>query len=315
MYPAPKLWPLIGSDLARGAELWYGQEYSNAGRKSRVESEFERLRKKVENYPSASAYNRLAELARLNGSNDDAAAICNRCIKEFPRNGQAYVILAEISLASGRKDEALRHLQNAVERDNRSYSGHRLLADLYVDGNDHAAAMSHLRQILGFKPNDEAVKQRLERLAANGSATPAPTKPAPAPSSAPAASPAAVRPAPASTASSHDSSLAALLTEPGVKGAVIADNQGRIIATKGLPNPVAELLAAMTGDISNSGADALKQLGQDQLLSWTIEAERGQVLAFRRDDTVTLAILANTDVRAALIELRARQTLIDLRVA
>lgn len=296
-----------------------------------MESEFERLRKKVENYPSASAYNRLAELAKLNGSADDAIAICNRCIKEFPRNGQAYVMLAELALVGGNKDEAIRHLQMAVERDNRSYNGHRLLADLYADINP-AQAINHLKQILAFKPNDEQVQQRIAHLSANGhSHAPAPAvvqvqaRPAPVPVSArtgrapltvPPAPQIAPPPAPAApAASSHDASLAALLTEAGVKGAVIADNQGRIIATKGLPNPVAELLAAMAGDISNSGNDALKQLGQDQVLSWTIEAERGQVLAFRRDEFVTLAILANTDVRAALIELRARQTLIDLRVA
>ena len=81
-----------------------------------MESEFERLRKKVENYPSASAYNRLAELARLNKDDPEAERICQRCLKEFPRNGQAYVILAEIALAAGRSDDALKSLHLAVER-------------------------------------------------------------------------------------------------------------------------------------------------------------------------------------------------------
>ena len=66
-----------------------------------MESEIERLRKKVENFPSASLYNRLAELARQAGNSEEAEDICRRCIKEFPRNGQAYVILAEIEAARG----------------------------------------------------------------------------------------------------------------------------------------------------------------------------------------------------------------------
>src|SRR3954470_23527191 len=82
----------------------------------RVESELDRLRKKVENFPSASLYNRLAELARNAGAADEAEAVCQKCMKEFPRNGQAYVIMAELEHARGKKADALSLLQTAIER-------------------------------------------------------------------------------------------------------------------------------------------------------------------------------------------------------
>jgi predicted regulator of Ras-like GTPase activity (Roadblock/LC7/MglB family) len=289
-----------------------------------VDTEFERLRKKVENYPSASAYNRLAELARLNGNVADAEQICTRCIKEFPRNGQAYVTLAEIALAGGKREDAIKHLQNAVERDNRSYSGHRMLADLYVENKDTPHALHHLRQILVFKPNDAPVAQRIGQLIGQGG-TNAPTEatsiesmkrpdaPAPIPlaTAAPAPAPAA-RSAPQTAADANSSGLGALCSEPGVKGAVIADAQGRVVMAQNLAVSESEILAALASDISNSSLAVLKQLGHDQLASWIIEAEKGQIISFKRDASMTLAILASANTRAALLELRARQTLINL---
>ena len=129
-----------------------------------MESELERLRKKVENFPSASSYNRLAELSRLAGDDGEAERICRKCIKEFPRNGQAYVILAEIRLAQNKKPDAVQLLQIAIERDPRSYTAHRLMADLFIADGAHAQALTHLRQILTFKPSDPAVSARIVEL-------------------------------------------------------------------------------------------------------------------------------------------------------
>lgn len=286
-----------------------------------MESEFERLRKKVENYPSASAYNRLAELARLNQDDAEAERICQRCAKEFPRNGQAYVILAEIALAAGRKDDGLKHLHNAVERDTRSYAGHRLLADAYAADGNTGKALHHLRQILVFKPNDPTAVQKMEALSrAAGGAAAAPAmassmrRSTPPPLGTATLTPGALATIPAKAAASPSTRTAAftaLCAEPGVRGAVVADNQGRVVVTHGLDGK-ADLLAALAAEITGAATATAKQLGQEQLASWLIEGERGQVLAFKRDQVLTLAVLADTGVRAALLELRARQALIDL---
>ena len=282
-----------------------------------MESEFERLRKKVENYPSASAYNRLAELARLNKDDSEAERVCLRCVKEFPRNGQAYVILAEIALAAGRRDDAHKHLQSAVERDTRSYAGHRLLADLYAADGNATKALHHLRQILIFKPNDPPAVQKIDALSrAAGVAVSAPAiapaaipTPRPAPAPGTGATPGTGRIA--ASPAARTAAFAALCAEPGVRGAVVADQQGRVVLAQGLDGK-ADLLAALAVEITGAAAATAKHLGQEQIASWLIEGERGQVLAFKRDQVLTLSVLAESGVRAALLELRARQALIDL---
>lgn len=293
-----------------------------------MESEYERLRKKVENYPSASAYNRLAELARLNGDDGEAERVCQRCIKEFPRNGQAYVILAEISLGRGRKDEALSQLHNAVERDARSYAGHRMLAEVYTNDQQLGKALHHLRQILVFKPGDPQVTTKIDELSARAGSSGAAPAPARKPSTntfrggndamanvaiTPGGVPILTAKA-AAAPNSRTASLHALCAETGVRGAVVADNQGRVVVVHGI-DAQADLLAALAADLTTCAAETLTSLGHNQLTSWIIEFDKGQILAFRRDAVLTLAILADPGVRAALLELRARQVLIDLGAA
>ena len=52
-------------------------------RRPLVDPEIERLRKKVENYPSPSAYNRLAELLRDNKDDDGVIQVCRRSMREI----------------------------------------------------------------------------------------------------------------------------------------------------------------------------------------------------------------------------------------
>jgi predicted regulator of Ras-like GTPase activity (Roadblock/LC7/MglB family) len=279
-----------------------------------VESELERLRKKVENFPSASAYNRLAELVRLAGDIAGAEAVCRRCIKEFPRNGQAYVILAEIEIANGRKDEAVKNLLTAVERDSRSYAAHRMLADHYIETARAPQALQHLRQILTFKPSDPAVLQKIEQItgkpptasltrqvagSANQSAPGRPSEPTPLGNKVlPAQGPGDV--------------LTDLCKEAGVRGALIGDDKGRVVSSQRLPEQQAELLAALASEITKSAQQALTSTGQDQLTMWTLAADQGQVLTFRRDHAFSVVVLAESGVRPAMLEIRARQALITL---
>jgi predicted regulator of Ras-like GTPase activity (Roadblock/LC7/MglB family) len=280
-------------------------------RESLVESELERLRKKVENFPSASAYNRLAELVRVGGDIAGAEQVCRRCIKEFPRNGQAYVILAEIELANGRKDEAIKNLLTAVERDNRSYTAHRMLADHYLETAHPLQALQHLRQILTFKPNDPTVLQKIEHVtgkpltatvirqvagASNQAAPGRPLEPAPL----------ANQMVPASDG------LSSLCAEAGVRGALIADEKGRVVVSQRLSAQQEDLLAALAAEITKASQQALSTVGQDQLSTWTMVAEQGQVLAFRREKTFSVVILAEPGVRPAMLEIRARQALVEL---
>jgi predicted regulator of Ras-like GTPase activity (Roadblock/LC7/MglB family) len=286
-----------------------------------VETEFERLRKKVENFPSASAYNRLAELARLNGGAAEAMAICQRCIKEFPRNGQSYVILAEIALTEGRKADAISLLKDAVERDVRSYSGHRMLADHYEEAQDYANALRHLKMIQAFRPADAGVLDKIKRLqplvGANPSTQTSITSMQRSVTSAvrSAVANGARAPEPRTTTTARQDALSGLCAEQGVQGAVVADAQGRVVLTRGIADDVADVLAALACDMAAAQRAVFAQCGAEQLTGWTVDAEAAQIIAFQREPGLTLAVLAKPGVRAALLELRARQALIDLGAA
>ena len=277
-----------------------------------MESELDRLRKKVENFPSASLYNRLAELARLNGGVDEAVAACQKCIKEFPRNGQAYVMLAEVALAKGERSEARRQLSTAIDRDPRCYSALRMLADILAEAREPAQAASLLRQILTFRPTDQPVIARIAELEPN-----APV----APVAAPVASP--VRPAarlatppppprfPTPAPLGRQSVLEPLCRETGVRGALVADGSGQVVVSMNLAAGTEDLLAALAVELAQAGRLAMAQTGCDQAATWAVRADAGQVMLFQRNQ-FRVVVLADAAIRPAMLELRARQALIDL---
>ena len=324
-----------------------------------METEIERLRKKLENFPSASLYNRLAELARQAGDDAEAEAVCRRCVREFPRSGQSYVILAEIKIAQSKKAEAIHLLQTGIEKDPRSYAAHRLMSDL---ADTKEQSLHHLRQILQFKPSDPATVQRITELggkvptgttarhrtvsvatsanapAAAGSPSPQSTTAAHRPTVVPRQSPvdgnaplpfsfspnpAPVRPPSPGAAttllrsigSSKAAVLDALCMEAGVRGASIVDDQGRVVVSKNLPAGQDELLAALASDIFKTTSATLATTGAGAPATWVLVAAGGQVLTFSRDRLLSVVVLADTGIRPAMLELRARQALIDLGAA
>ncbi|MBN8527348.1 MAG: hypothetical protein J0M02_18605, partial [Planctomycetes bacterium] len=131
-----------------------------------MESEIDRLRKKVENFPSPSSYNRLAELLHLAKQEGEAEAVCRKCIKEFPRNSQVYALLADIQLGAGRRGDAAESLKSALERDGRNYAAARMYADLLAENRDVHGALAQLKQVLAFRPADPAVVKRISELEA-----------------------------------------------------------------------------------------------------------------------------------------------------
>jgi predicted regulator of Ras-like GTPase activity (Roadblock/LC7/MglB family)/lipopolysaccharide biosynthesis regulator YciM len=318
-----------------------------------VESEIDRLRKKVENFPSASLYNRLAELTRQSGAVEESEDICRRCIKEFPRNSQAYIILAEIESARGAHAVAMSLLTTAIDRDPRSVNGHRLMADLLVEDNEITQALTHYNTALALKPNDAVIGAKIVELekkhgvtsqavtlppqqqmtlktlrtnaAENKLATASTIMPSPF-----AETPAAAAAAPAAKGTSRIARapevaapavaagpspsvvLDGLCAENGVRGALIADASGRVVVAKNITGGQEDILAALALDVGKAGTQALGTLGIDRLTTWALSAADGQVLVFQRDANLATVVLADPGVRPAMLELRARQALIDL---
>jgi tetratricopeptide (TPR) repeat protein len=293
-----------------------------------VESELDRLRKKVENFPSASLYNRLAELARDAGSIDEAEDVCRRCMREFPRNGHSYVILAAIEAERGQREDSLKLLRAAIERDPRSVSGYLMLGNLHFQDKDYVTALGFLKQAVAIKPNDAQVLSRISEIekiqaasppspGSSGSLTPTGSKVFGGEPLVPFSGPmtTAIKAASIASSGSRTAALDALCGETGVRGALVADWHGRVVVAKNLEVGQDELLAALSSEIAKSSMACQSALGSEKLTTWALTAGAGQVLAFQRDKAFSVVVLADTTVRPAMLELRARQTLIDLGTA
>ncbi len=311
-----------------------------------MESEIDRLRKKVENFPSPSSYNRLAELLHLAKQEEEAESVCRKCIKEFPRNSQVYALLADIQLSTGRRGDAGTSLKAALERDGRNYAAARMYADYLAEARDVQGAIAQLKVVLSYRANDPPVLQRLSELegqlkgvplgavqAQRPAAAPAPVqRPAPAPAGSgirpaqpapvaaarpaelPAGSNSGTRPAPASGSGVRRSAFDTLAAEGGVRAAVIVDQQGQVVMARAQPAAAGreDALAAFASAIGVAMADIARLAKHPTPASWVLGAEQGQVLTFQRENGFSVVTLADPTVRPAMLELRARQALIDL---
>lgn len=303
-----------------------------------MESEIDRLRKKVENFPSPSSYNRLAELLHLAKQEADAEAVCRKCIKEFPRNSQVYAVLADIQMGTGRRAEAGDSLRAALERDGRNYQAARMYADWLAEARDVASAVTVLKQVLTYRAGDPAVTKRIGELESQLKGVPAgavqrqsaaapvsvPPKPAAPPMPATPPLPAA-RPVVAASGTTSGArptsgsgvrrlAIDALGAEAGVRAAVIVDPGGQVVMARTQPAAAGQedALAAFSAAIGGALAELARLAGQPVPTAWVLGADKGQALAFRRDNGFAVVTLAEPSVRPAMLELRARQALIDL---
>ncbi len=304
-----------------------------------MESEIDRLRKKVENFPSPSSYNRLAELLHLAKQEADAEAVCRKCLKEFPRNSQVYALMADIQLGTGRKAEAGESLRAALERDGRNYAAARMYADWLADNRDIPGAITQLKQVLAFRPAEQAVLKRIAEFEAQLKGVPAgavqrvptttprpPSAPPTPPRTLPAPGPRPATPAAPMTAAGSGARAATpgsgvrrsafdtLAAEAGVRAAVVVDPTGQVVLARAAASGTGkeDALAAYAATIGSAVGELAALAGFPNPSSWVLGAEQGQTLAFRRDNGFSVVALADPAVRPAMLELRARQALIDL---
>ncbi len=304
-----------------------------------MDPEIERLRKKVENYPSPSAYNRLAELLRDSKDYDGVKSVCTRCIREFKRNGTAYIILAEVYINQGNHSDATSLLEDAIKQDPRSAEAFCMLASAHEASGATQDAIACLHKALDLKPGDAEIQERISKVSTSAPSAPAPAgrtdsgtidmtgmslsmssgaASAPAAASEPIAFDAQPRtsapvnaPAPAPQAKAANP-LSALLDEAGVIGVVVADDQGRVVSSEQMADGQETVFAALAHEVSTGCEEALNHLQQAPLANWSVTTPSGLLMAFRRNAELTLLVQAKSDCKIAMIELRARQALIDL---
>ncbi len=312
-----------------------------------AESELDRLRKKVENFPSASLLAQLAELTRAQGLVDEAEEWARKCIRSYPRHGQAYLVLAQLQERSGKPDDAVATLTSAVEKDPRLISAYRMLAEIHARAGRRREAIAVLQSALA-RHEDAALRQLLgdlERAAtaslkrsftatvrkpeapgglkihASPLAPPPPGSPALEPRSAAPSAPVAMpfsrvaASTGASTAPVRGQALTQLMTEAGVRSCVCVDAGGRVLTSRKLDAGADDALAALATEVNRGGQQALAAASASTITGWSATTAQAQVLGFINAAGLSVVVLADPGVRPGMIELRAKAVLGELGAA
>ena len=300
-----------------------------------MDAELERLRKKAENYPSPSVYSRLAQRLHELGELNEADRICQRCIKEFPRSGQAYVVHALIMLKRGAHEDALKILETALSQDPRNFNAHEMLAEHYQEHGQHAMAVAHLKHMCALRPQDQALQERLNKVSNHTRRISAP-EPAQVTSTAAETGREQTRKHPTDVVdltAGFSSGLTSILNrseesqeeedsqEPlaelcevsGVNGAIIFNSSGATLIAHGIDAHMEDALGALAQEVNASAQACINANGQNQWHSWSLQAGEGQAIAYRNNH-LTLIALTAAKVKTAFVELKARKALMELGV-
>ncbi|MHC5068557.1 MAG: tetratricopeptide repeat protein [Planctomycetota bacterium] len=287
-------------------------------------SEIERLRHKVDNYPSPSAFTRLAELLLAAGDAGEARALCQRCMRSFPRNGQAYVTLATIEHSIGNGEAATKLLNDAISQDPRCLAAYIQLADVAEQAGDHLRAIDMLRQATALRPRDQALSERLARLqaqvtAATSSEASASTTDSDSDSDTDIVdlsnwqqdqrtrSSALLVPPPA--AHQPPAALNHLSNDDSVISATLADGMGRVLEAHTENDATAALTSALALELDRTLTQALACIDGGNLERWSLHGPSNEVIHLRHESGLAITSVVATGGKTAMIELRARQAL------
>jgi len=282
------------------------------------DAEKERLRAKIESYPNAILYARLAELYKKDGQIQESERVCKLGMSNFPEYGGNYIVMAEINLARNERDSALKHLEKAVEKDKYNYMALKLLAGLLEEKGKFAEAAKCLEQILYFAPGDEAIEGKLGEMRKRaGQAPPTPAAKAQAPAPArpkiaketvrvtAAAAPARAQKAAEPATAGLGGAIGTFRKVEGVAGAILVDPYGLVVASDFAFDADEELIAAMVTNIHRSTAESAGSLGVGVFEDGLIESESGTLHVVGIKEMI-LAVLAAKKTKPGLLEQQIR---------
>lgn len=301
----------------RGAELYPNSEKILQSRADmeRVlrDLEKERLRQKIESYPNPILFARLAELYKVDGEIEAAIRVCQMGISQFPSYGGTYLVLGEICVENGDLAGAKVHLEKAAELDKYNYTGLKLLAQVYMQLGAPDKAARKLEEILYFAPGDESIMAMLAQARqAAGEPPPGEEPESPAmqaeivesPVEEPAAEVEVNAEATAKTVPREreiNKAIKAITDIAGVKGAILVDPYGLVIAADLKSNVDEELAGAMITNIFRAVARSAEPMGIGTFDDGLIEGEGGNIHIMGVEDMI-LAVFADPTVKMGMLE-------------
>jgi predicted regulator of Ras-like GTPase activity (Roadblock/LC7/MglB family) len=272
--------------------------------------EKERLRQKIDSYPNPILFARLAELYKADGEIEAAIQVCQTGISRFESYGGTYLVLGEICLESGDYAGARVHLEKAVEKDKYNYTALRLLAEVYMHLGMPDRAARRLEEILYFAPGDESIMEMLRRAReAAGEPGPGEEETAPGelveageePEAVMAGGEAGAQPKAAAGEREINEALRSITMLSGVRGAVLVDPYGLVIAAQLKPEVDEELAGAMITNIFRTVARSAEPMGIGSFEDGLIEGEGGNIHVMGVEDMI-LAVFADPRVKMGMLE-------------
>lgn len=297
---------------ARGARLFPESESllqaQADGEKIKNDAEKRRLRAKIEQFPSPMLYTKLASLYIKERDFAEAEAVCNGGIRSFPDYGGLWTELGRTMAERGEFDQALECLEKAAAMDKYNYNAMMSLAETCLKAGRRDRAREAIEQILAFAPNDERATAfltdfdlRAAKLEAEGRrvSRAAPKPAAPTPSTAPAAAPAAKSESGVGTTLHVE--IKQIRRVDGVRGTILIDPAGLVIASD-LPEGLdEELAAALISGICRTVKESAKALTLGEFEDGIVESGEGCIHLLTVDQ-MTMGVFATKETKAGLLQ-------------
>jgi tetratricopeptide (TPR) repeat protein len=265
-----------------------------------VADDIRTLTARVAEEPSSLAFLELGETLRRRGQLEAAYKVARGGLARYPGLADAHDLLARILGDQGDLAGAFDAWAEALRFDPMRLGALKGIAFLYFRAGDVTAALEHLRRAAEVDPDDDSIRQAIDRVRQSGASrasTPASDTAAPlAPVSAP-----GPEPAPDSFRAGHEG-----------QGSMLVDGKGlRLHGTLWSPanQEVGDRVAAELAGVSKEAARASKLLGLGNWQAIAVESPEGNlymlaptpntILLTVRDSSVPMARLGMAAERAA----------------
>jgi tetratricopeptide (TPR) repeat protein len=278
-----------------------------------VTDDIKALTTRLAEEPGSLAFLELGEALRRRGQLDSAYKVARGGLSRYPALADAHDLMARILGDQGDLAGAFDAWAEALRFDPMRIGALKGIAFLYFRAGDVPAALEHLRRAADIDPDDESIRQAIERVRGPG---------APAPSAEPAPPQSAVAPdsdVPVTVLSSSapaSRGATASANGHGQTGVLLVDGKGLRLngSLRGANNEdVGDRVAAELAGVSKEAARTTKLLGLGGWSAIAVEAPDGNLFLVAPTPETLLLTVRESSLPMARLGLIAERAAKDAR--
>ena len=257
--------------------------------------------------PNSLAFLELGEALRRRGQLDSAYKVARGGLSRYPALADAHDLMARILGDQGDLAGAFDAWAEALRFDPMRIGALKGIAFLYFRAGDVPAALEHLRRAADIDPDDESIRQAIERV--RGAAAPPPSD-EPAPSADPEV------PVTVLSSQAPASGVAPTSNGHGQNGVLLVDGKGlRLNGSLRGPNneDVGDRVAAELAGVSKEAARTTKLLGLGGWSAIAVEAPDGNLFLVAPTPETLLLTVRESSLPMARLGLIAERAAKDAR--